>query len=208
MGDSTEKQPENKGYTCTDIPLAVDATSKDTKLYMQLAKSLVPELDFLRQSMESIAAAETGYRGEWSRYIFFPVRSIKILFGLCANARAMERLARESDSSWQEMLAHIRSGDKTFSFGSAMRKDVLARCSDVESDLTSILSRLTTISEDYPRLAGRIKTAVERLRVVQCRYIPLIVKDDDAQMIASADRHYAEGTLMDIETFANGLLRH
>lgn len=209
IAGSTRKRPENKGYNCTDIPLASDASRKDTNL-MHLAESTLPKLDCLRHSMDAIAASARDCGGNvFKRFIYHPIiMRTKVRRALLSNTQALENTAQRSEDAWTSLLREFRRKGEPFSFQLEDLKDVRCRVAEIESDLDSVLSDLHVISQQFPGIAVRIQVAAEKIKQIQCRYIALIVSEDDPQMIASAERHYADGKLMDIETFANGLLRN
>ena len=200
------KTSEKQAYGCADIPLAARMDSEDTNLRMHLAH--VPRLDYLQPFLDCISS-ERGSSKQGSPMSLLSVfRRAQVQLCFWKNVRRAEAAMRQSDVNWFEILNMYRSGGKFLTVEEDQRRAILDRATETEKQLLSILSALPDIERRYPKLSARLRFAIERILKVQCENIPTLVRGYDEGMLADAERHYAQGTLMELKTFANGLQRY
>lgn len=201
---------QEKAINCTDIPVATRIDTEDTRFRMQLAQFPFPiaQIDRLSQSLETITSVAGNCKtNRWVSYLLHPIVHAVMWREMRKCAAMMEEMDRESSDTWKRLLEAYRGASgKVFALTNTERSAARDECSKREASLDSLISSVTgSISRTYPRTASRIIVAATRIKQVQCRNFKAVIVLDDPQMNASADRHYADGTLMDLETFANGL---
>jgi hypothetical protein len=121
-------------------------------------------------------------------------------------AKDIESVADKYEVLWKRVIGSARNETGFVTSESEVRQ-IARDLKDAGDQLVRDI--ITSPFEPYfPRYVSRTRAALDRIEKLQRTYFPIAVCESDKEAIAEADRHYTQGTLMDFETFADGLQRH
>jgi len=173
---------------------------------MQLA--YCPKLDYLRQAMDYFAAELANRKSGLIKRLLRPFNYVACYVVLRINVRRMEKVARLSEYHWQILLSDYRSRKYLFPNDDPASRTMRESARESRQVLEDVLANIALIEDFFPKLVPRMRIAVERTKKIQCEYVPALYSEVDAEKIIEAKQHYEQGTLMDIETFANAIHGH
>jgi hypothetical protein len=178
---------------------------------MQIAQA--PKLACEREALSEIAirCAKTAQRSlgfPFWRWLRVFVSKVECQARMIRLAKRFEECAKRSNSVWFEMLEEAKTRKGFFARDEALVERVWRDAAEAEADYAEMESQLAELRKNYPRQVSRMFVAIERMRRIHCNNIPKLFPKANPKMREIARRHYDEGTLMDLETFINGLQGH
>lgn len=206
--DKTSENIEETGcYNCTDAHVAEKSSLAHTGDCMNSAHTIrlsgFSPPTKARAAFE-IAGAVNSRRASISKTLFtFPFLYVQAYIQMRRVMRHLHRDAHVAESQWNAVVNRLRSRTEPVFISGSELQALIDSTSKHSEELSECLRQLPSIARWFPKTCGSIEVSINRIlkSYNNCR----VFGGTSSQAIESARRHYESGTLMDLDTFANGL---
>lgn len=203
MSEDAKNKPD-----CYDFNANVVKSGKfdDTDVDMHSVQ-LTGVLANVRALIDGVACRTRRQQLLLWRMFYLPMQVVDVC-QMWRIARGLEAMRAEQEQYWSGLVSTATVPRAFVVRDPALHRFDLDEAQDAKRDLDELEKSMLRLRETFPRLADRSLVAIRRTRDIQCSFIPQLHPPFDEDMIKSAQQHRAAGTLMDAETFVNGLQRN
>lgn len=198
---------ENAGKTTTrgtEVPLSPLEIVGDNE-YMYA--SHVADLSELSSSASKLADADAYFREHpRARKFMRKLYGWSLWWQFRRLAQRTEDLVKKSERLWRAQLQEVRKQKPGFYvFDEAYAKQYHEQSKERLKVLCEIENSMRDLSEIHAKYADRVALAIDKLKKYEVHYQGLLIPRVNEDVLRDSEERYAQGQLLDVETFVNGL---